>query len=289
MRTVYAAVDDAIGSIVRDAEDAVIVVLSAHGMSSFYGAQFLMRQILAKLGVMTLSPSVPHVEPRWRAAAAALWRRLPAGIRAGLAPIRAAAERHAEPDEVPHLGIDPSRSQCFPLSNGLGSGGIRLNLAGREPAGIVQPGAEADVFVARLTQSLLAIRDLETNAPLVSRVLQPRALYEGPQLDALPDLIVEWNDAIPVGSVHVGGGRGATIIAHSAELGRLEGHNTYGRTGEHRIEGLFVVAGPGVPAVRLTRPVSVLDFAPTFCSLLGVALPNADGAPIAELIPCAHA
>jgi predicted AlkP superfamily phosphohydrolase/phosphomutase len=46
LRTVYAAVDRAIGEIVRDADDALIIVMSAHGMSSFYGAQFMLRDIL---------------------------------------------------------------------------------------------------------------------------------------------------------------------------------------------------------------------------------------------------
>lgn len=285
LRRVYAAVDAAIGSIVRDAGDVLIVVLSAHGMASFYGAQFLMREILLKLGVTAAVPPAPYVEPRWRAAAGAVWRRLPPGVRAGLAPIRRlAAEPAVEPDEVPRLGIDPTRSRCFPLSNGLGSGGIRLNLAGREPAGIVQPGVDAEAFVAQLTADLLDIRHVPTGAPLVSRVLQTRALYEGPQLDALPDLIVEWNDAIPVGSAHIAHGRAANIVMESAKLARVQRQNTYGRTGEHRLEGLFVAVGPHVPAAQLARSVSVLDFAPTFCSALGVPLPIADGTPISELV-----
>jgi predicted AlkP superfamily phosphohydrolase/phosphomutase len=285
LHRVYVAVDAAIGTLVREAGDALVVVLSAHGMSSFYGAQLLMREILLKLGVMTAAPTAPYSEPLWRAAAGAVWRRLPGGIRAALVPIRRlAAERQAEPGELPELGIDPMRSRCFAVSNGLGSGGIRLNLAGREPAGVLQPGTEADSFVAQLTADLLDIRNASTGAPLVSRVLQTRALYEGPYLDSLPDLIVEWNDAVALGSTHVGQGRGAKLVAHSAKLGHLERQNTYSRTGEHRIEGLFVAVGPRVPAARLARAVSVLDFAPTFCHALGVPLPIADGVPIPELL-----
>jgi predicted AlkP superfamily phosphohydrolase/phosphomutase len=60
--------------------------------------------------------------------------------------------------------------------------------------------------------------------------------------------------------------------------------NRYGRTGEHRPGGFFVAAGPGLPAGRLTRVVSVLDFAPTLLALLGVPAPAGDGRAIAELL-----
>jgi predicted AlkP superfamily phosphohydrolase/phosphomutase len=284
LRTVYAAVDRAIGEIVAEAGDALVLVLSAHGMTSFFGAQLLMREILLRLGVMSALPAPVQSEPGWRVAAGAVWRMLPDALRARLAPIRAmATERRLESDEVPRLGIDPARSQCFPLSNGLGSGGIRLNLAGREPGGILQPGDQAKAFVAQLTQDLLDIRDA-AGVRLVSRVLETRALYDGHQLDALPDLVVEWNDEIALGSHHVAQGRGARAVAQSAKLGRLERENTFARTGEHRIEGLFVAAGAGVPNAHLDRPVSVLDFAPTFCELLGVTLPVTDGTPIAALV-----
>lgn len=54
-------------------------------------------------------------------------------------------------------------------------------------------------------------------------------------------------------------------------------------TGEHRREGLFMALGPGIGRGRLDRRVSIMDFAPTFCALLGAELPGADGEPIAEL------
>ena len=288
MRTVYAAVDQAIGDIVRESGDALIVVLSAHGMSSFYGAQFLLREILVRLGVTESAPPQTPTdanESMFASAARALWRRLPAAGRASLAPLRDSLVRpRAASASEPGLGIDPARSLCFPLSNGLGVGGIRLNLAGREPNGTILPGNEAASFIAQLSASLLEIVDERTGGPLVRRVLRTRDLYEGPHLDALPDLLVEWNDELATGSSCVGGGEGARVIAHSAKIGRVERENSYGRTGEHRPEGMFIAVGPQVSTGEITRPVSILDFAPTFCELLGVALPISDGTAIAELV-----
>jgi predicted AlkP superfamily phosphohydrolase/phosphomutase len=286
--TVYAAVDKAIGEIVREAGDALVIVMSAHGMGSFYGAQFAMRDILFKLGVTTALPAAPpQREPLWRVVGGAAWRRLPDRVRAGLAPLRELANgphRHAEPDELPVLGIDPARSRCFPLSNGLGTGGIRLNLVGREPAGIVRPGADAEACVLELTENLLALRDPRNGSRLVREVLRTRAVYDGPQIEALPDLLVEWNEEVPTGSAHVGEGRGSVVVAESPQLGRVERRNTYARTGEHRIEGMFVAVGAGTRVGQADRVISVLDFAPTFCETLGVNLPYAEGHSIQQLV-----
>ena len=81
----------------------------------------------------------------------------------------------------------------------------------------------------------------------------------------------------------LGGGAASVVRAHSPRIGVVEGVNTYGRTGEHRLEGLLIAAGPGIPAGRIDRPVSVLDFAPTIGALLGVELPAGEGQIVPEL------
>ena len=70
----------------------------------------------------------------------------------------------------------------------------------------------------------------------------------------------------------------------SEKTGLITGVNGYCRTGDHRREGLFMATGPGIRPGRLARSVSIMDFAPTFCALLGTALPGADGQPIIELV-----
>jgi hypothetical protein len=74
------------------------------------------------------------------------------------------------------------------------------------------------------------------------------------------------------------------VIARSPRVGTVEGANDYGRSGEHRPGGWFVAAGPALRAGRLDREPSLLDLAPTFAALLGVALPDAQGTPIPEIV-----
>ena len=284
LRRVYVAVDAAIGAIARDVPDATLVVLSGHGMSYWYGAQFLLREILVRLGVTALAPEPPRT-PAQRAVAGAerVWLALPSPLRRALDPLKQLVWRRDDAPGAPSLGVDAARSRCFPVHNGLAVGGIRLNLAGREPHGVVRTGADADALCAQLEADLLALRDERTGRALVRAVRRTRDLWQGERLDALPDLLVEWSDDAPTGSVALAGGRAAEVRASSPKLGALEGANAYGRTGEHRIEGFFVARGPGIAPGRLPRTVSTMDFAPTFCARLGAPMRGVDGRVIPEL------
>ncbi|MFN0179140.1 MAG: alkaline phosphatase family protein [Gemmatimonadales bacterium] len=284
LRQVYQAIDRAIGSLIEASPDARVLVFSGHGMSHWYGAQFLLPAILERLGAtIPLARGAPSPAPI-RAALRTAWRALPELIRRPLEPLRrAVADRPAHP--VPTLWGDPARSRCFPVGNGQAVGGIRLNLTGREPSGVLRPGAEADGFVAELTGQLLAIVDRRDGGPLVSRVVRTSDLFQGDALDHLPDLLVEWSDRLATGSSAVAGGVAATITVWSPATGEITGTNDYGRTGEHRRDGFVIGAGPGIPVGTLGQPASVMDLAPTLASWLGAELPGVDGRPIAELLP----
>lgn len=281
---VYRAIDTAIGDIVREAPNARIIVFSAHGMAHRFGAQFLLRDILLRLGV-----TEPVAEARQsrssvvRSAARWGWDRLPDRLRAPLRALRRRGAPATDRPRVPSLRVDAQRSQCFPINNGLAVGGIRLNLAGREPSGIVQP-AEADEFCDRLAARLLDIVDARTGRPLIARIRRTAELFDGEHLDALPDLLVEWSDAEHLGSTALGPPDAGRLHARSASIGTVEGVNDYARTGEHRPNGWLVAAGPGIRRGPIPHPVSLLDVAPTATAMLGVPFTGASGRPIPSLV-----
>jgi predicted AlkP superfamily phosphohydrolase/phosphomutase len=127
--------------------------------------------------------------------------------------------------------------------------------------------------------------DERSGRPLIRRVLRVSEHYQGPRLADLPDLLVDYDDSIPTGSTEVGEGEGAIVRVQSPKIGVVEGANTYGRTGEHRSQGLLVAAGPTVSPGAFARPISVLDLAPTWTRLLGVELGRVDGRAIEGLDP----
>jgi predicted AlkP superfamily phosphohydrolase/phosphomutase len=281
LRRVYRAIDRAIGDVLAAAGDTRVVIFSAHGMAHWYGAQFLLQEILVRLGAAEPLPvTPPTTAARARSLAASAWRRIPGFVRQRI------PRPHRPPAEpaLPALTVDGRRSRCFPHPNGLAVGGIRLNLVGREPTGVLRPGADAEDFIAWLTRALLDIRDERTGGPLVSRVLRSAELGRGENLDLLPDLLVEWTDAVPTGSRAVGAGAGARVRVSSPLIGVLEGENDFGRTGEHRPGGWFAVAGPGIAPGHLDHQPALIDLAPTLTALLGVPFERCDGRPIEAIV-----
>jgi predicted AlkP superfamily phosphohydrolase/phosphomutase len=294
MRDVYVAIDAAIGEILAEVgPETTVIVLLGHRMAHKFGAQFLLPEILARLGVAVLRVPVVTRLGRLDAALTRIWQTLPGSMQNLLGSPRRLARRWLDARLPPAPALPPSvtaldapASRVFLTDNGFPHSGLRLNLEGREPAGLVRV-QEADAFCAQLTADLLALVHADNGLPMVKSVKRTKDLYRGEHLDRLPDLLVEWDDTVPLGSAGCGNPRGSQVRARSPKIGVVEGTNTYVRTGDHRREGLFIAHGPGLPAGRLDRTVSIMDFAPTFCALLGVELPDVDGRVIRELV--AHA
>ena len=288
---VYVALDAAVGSIIGEVgPDTLVVVLAGHRMSHKYGAQFLLPEILVRLGVArkTRAPKRSVTKATLDSVLTSGWQRVPTFVKSGLQGLRVRTRdwvTEAHRDIAPHLrALDRAKSQCFMMDNGFPVSGLRVNLAGREPQGIIQPGAALDAFCAALTDDLLEIVDQDSGAPLVSGVKRTATIYDGPYLDRLPDLLVEWNEDVRLGSANCGNPHGSLLRIDSPKTGELSAVNEYPRTGDHRPQGLFMARGPNVTSGHLERTVSLMDFAPTFARGLGVTLAEVDGTPIEELL-----
>jgi predicted AlkP superfamily phosphohydrolase/phosphomutase len=149
----------------------------------------------------------------------------------------------------------------------FGHGQVRVNLRGRERAGIVA-AADYDAVLARVAELVGQMRNARTGKPLARRVWRSResALERNPKLPAA-DLVVIW-EGEPCEAVDCG------------EFGRI-GPVPFHHTGSHVPEGFLVVTGPGIAAGA--RPGGrALDVGPTLLRLAGAPIPEGlDGAPIA--------
>jgi hypothetical protein len=198
-----------------------------------------------------------------------VWRRAPARVRR---PLQSLADRvyHAT------RAATPERRRFFAVPTNDNCGGIRLNVAGREPRGIVRRGAELDATCAELTDELLALTEVHSGRPVVREVLRSDQLFRGEHLDDLPDLLVRWHRELPITGVS------------SPRVGRVEHRYLGNRTGDHRADGALFIRGAGLAARALDGPVAVTDIAPTLAALLGVVLPDVDGRPLDAVVPCAR-
>jgi predicted AlkP superfamily phosphohydrolase/phosphomutase len=267
IRDVYVEIDRAIGRLIEHVGPSTdVIVLGSHGMRSHYDATFLLDDMLRRIERPRAAASPASIPARVTTGSFAqrVWRRMPAGMRRALTPLKEAAKTSAGE------GSTASR-RFFTVPNNDAYGAIRVNVAGREPNGRVQP-AEMDAVCAQLERDLLAFVNVATSEPLVRRILRTQDLYRGPAMSHLPDLMVEWNRDAPVSRVF------------SEKTGEIVGEYKKTRTGDHSSQGIFFALGPGVVAGPVSREISIMDFGPTAAARLGVKLGDVDGRSFTDVV-----
>ena len=250
IREIYQHLDRALGKLLQTAgADANIIVFSDLGMASNYTGNFLLDEILQRLERGWLSPG-----GRVRQQS----RRLVHGVL-----------RRGRGDREP---FERRFRSFYPLQNGEQSGAIRLNIRGREPDGMVSPGAEYDALCDYLVTALRGLVDPDSGMPIVDEVLRSGKIYQGPHRERLPDLLVMWNRSRP-------------IHAAASDLIGVIRHPDPGiRTGGHIADGMYVLAGPDIRYQSDALPASIMDIAPTVAQLLHASLPDVDGRPISSSV-----
>jgi predicted AlkP superfamily phosphohydrolase/phosphomutase len=264
LRQVYIACDAAVGRLVAEASEAAVLTFSLHGMGPNTSRVDLLPEMLRR--VLSGSASAPAAKKgllqrartllpnNWRHA---VKRRLPLRLQDRLTAFWRLG------------GTDWSRTRAFCQVADL-QGYIRINLKGREAAGVVEPGVEFDELCSAITAGLLTFRDADTGEPVAREVVRADRLYPpGPRRGELPDLLVGWAPS-PVA------GQRAIM---SPQFGQIDlptpGKNPTGRSGNHRPQGFFIGVGHGFEAGSSLEGGHILDLAPTVYAMLNLPCPRA--------------
>ncbi|MFT7649402.1 MAG: putative AlkP superfamily phosphohydrolase/phosphomutase [Candidatus Poriferisodalaceae bacterium] len=135
-----------------------------------------------------------------------------------------------------HQGAVPS-AEAFSVVPSLGrSTAIRLNVRGREPAGIVST-AGSERLLAWLTKRLEELVD-ENGKRIVSEVFRTRTAHPGPLHDSHSDLVAVWASHEPHTAV-------TSVTRKSFERETSGASQRAGHNGDHRPGG-WLVAGPAL-------------------------------------------
>jgi predicted AlkP superfamily phosphohydrolase/phosphomutase len=274
IRDLYRSVDDAICSLLeRIDEDTVVIVMSDHGFGPLHRVVNLNRW-LAEAGFLRFRPSQSRPRGRWRAQLinklTTAYRHAPAALRRGLRARLGAQRFERLKGDVETALFASAVEWTATRAYALGAGGkIYLNVAGREPEGIVQPGPEYETLRNELADALAAMEDPETGQRIVLRVWRREELYRGPFLDEAPDLAIEWADYR-----YWGRGRYDIWAAPIFERRRTMDFSTLPLTGTHRPDGIFIASGPGVKAGTTIDGARIVDLAPTILRVLDLAIPE---------------
>lgn len=258
IRDCYRAFDESLGEMLDDLPDDVTVMLiGSHGMGPSFSGTGLLDRILQRLDQGVAAKPARTAKGSLRA----LWHRVPKEQRGWLKPLRRPFKGMLRPG----VFLDDHRHRrYFEVYANNATGGIRLNMKGRESDGCVE-AEEAEALILRLTAELRSIVNVDTGEPLVADVIVTRQWYPGPHLSQLPDMLVRWNRSAPIKRVY------------SEAIGELSQQYDDNRTGDHTPDGICVVAGSAVGAAGTAPAIRTVDFAPTIADFFGVELGEHDG------------
>ena len=265
LRETYEHMDRALGSVLQQlASDDDLILLTDRGMYADHRGDHLVDEILVKLGLaaqrgQSTSPASGSWRKRLLAARAArqafrsVAQRLPHKVREALLPVHRAMIGAPAP-------WDWTRTQVFRLPS-VGNSYLRVNLAGREPAGIVAPGDQYNALLAHIETQFRALVDPSTGDSVVEDVYFPTYHFEGPKSNELPDVAIVWNSRRPINAVT------------SDALGTVSGRQAMERSGNHRPEGFALFRGPSFAAHVRTDQGDARQIAPTILNVFGIKAP----------------
>ncbi len=248
MAQVYAALDRAVGRLIEVAgPDCDLVVVTSHGMSDYIGGPQLLPVLMERWGYGNPRPHLSAVRRLLpRSLIDRSFKRWPR-LRAAVSDRGVLAAR---------LGPD-TRAVAVP-NNRVGA--VRLNIAGREPDGLV---TEVEGELVDLERRLMGLRHVETGEPIIERVVRPADVYGPDHHPDLPDLLVEFRRDL-----------GPLTAAICPEIGRVDVASQrayYPRTGDHSDASRLWIDHRGVTELA---PMRTSDVAATLLALLDVPLPD---------------
>jgi predicted AlkP superfamily phosphohydrolase/phosphomutase len=268
VREYYVRMDELIGSLVEKAgEDVNVMVMSDHGMGPIFTRRVHWNNWLLEHGwLSTTVDSNGVLNPDgWlrrlglsRDKVGRILLRLP-----GVAGSRLLKKAVNSSTEMVDLNL--SKVCCVPIYNTVF--GIHIN-------------AESDerkTLRNEIIRALEQVTDPENGQHVVQQVVLGEDYFHGPYAKNIPDIIVIMN---PVYSC------GFRISSYSSiateRLGRSRD------SGDHRMEGILMVSGPGIEArAEVLSDLTIEDIAPTALHLMGLPIPSdMDGRVLTEtLVP----
>lgn len=271
----FQRLDDSIGQLIEQAgDDALVIIMSDHGMGPAHN-MIVLNNWLLHAGLLQLKNSALTLGKRHLFDGGFTLRNVHELVdRLGLA-------KHAEYKALYSVDailkilflsfhdVDWSRSKAYSFGRNVGP--IYVNVKGREPQGIVNPGREYEEVRDEIAALTREWTDPQTGRKLIGRVLYREEVYSGPHLDQAPDLILLPSDE-------------KDKFFGLADFGSNQMvQKMYRYSGMHRDHGLLMMVGPQIKSGARLNNVSIIDLAPTILYAMGMPIPqDMDGRPLVE-------
>jgi predicted AlkP superfamily phosphohydrolase/phosphomutase len=238
IRDVYRLLDEGLGRLLgRVRDDDLVLFISDHGFQSCTRAVHMDR-LLEHLGFL-----------RFAAASRAVFGPLQWG------KMRAVARKaydllglHGRVSLPQSVNWHKTLAYTSVRSTGEG---VSINLAGREPDGVVEP-ADFEPAREKVMDALASFVDPQTGKTPVARVLRREEVFGGRYAETAPDVVLE------------------PAPGYSLSHARAYVEDADWLSGDHRMDGVIAAAGPRVRGDAFAEPAFLVDVAPTILAGLGV-------------------
>ncbi|HHT9125024.1 MAG TPA: alkaline phosphatase family protein [Candidatus Brocadiia bacterium] len=162
-----------------------------------------------------------------------------------------------------------TRVYCF----GRESTNLFINLKGRFPMGIVNPGQEYENLRNKVIDKLMELRDPESGEVVVDKVFKGEEVYLGDCLDSAPDLLVTWKNS-EYTSWPGYSDRNHSIFESSLDHSDFNEWSSLKKGGNHRPNGIFMINGHEINTNLELFGAEIIDLAPTILFTMGVPIPS---------------
>lgn len=197
---------------------------------------------------------------------------LPSGVTKGVKSLLSKKAIQKKTIRLDHLDI----RNCKVFTVG-GYGHLIVNLKGRQPEGIVEPGQEYEELCRQLIASLKALRNPTTDEPVIDDARMRDEVYSEYQ-ENTPDIIITWAR----GYYHIGE-RELQFLGLKVDDEQLFTPHRW--SGNHRPNGIFVLSGHNMKKAGSFKDSRIIDLAPTLLALLAMPIPkDMDGVPLTAMI-----
>jgi predicted AlkP superfamily phosphohydrolase/phosphomutase len=141
---------------------------------------------------------------------------------------------------------------------------IFINLQGKYPNGRVKHGEEYEKLRDEIISKLKGFKDPHTGEEIVDEIYKTEEIYPGEVNGTPPDLICALKDG------YHGGGRAEQLYLGLDENKLFCSHRW---SGQHRMNGIFIAAGPSIRANTTISNAHIVDIAPTILYQMGLPIP----------------
>jgi predicted AlkP superfamily phosphohydrolase/phosphomutase len=265
LKNFYRKVDSYVGQVLEFADkDTTVMMMSDHGMGPLYGA-FNVNVWLKKKGYLVLKK---NAQSRVRSTLFNLGMN-PRNIYKGLTKVglgwlawklpKNLRNKALKSTTLSFQDVDWSKTTAYSIGH---FGNIVINLKGRQPQGIVEPGEECETLKKKIAADLETV-ELPTGKTAKMSITYNEDIYSGPYVANGPDITFNVNNYTYDTSYHFEFGSNKIFSEHLVS-----------QSATHRREGIFLISGPQIKKGEDLGTQDITDVAPTALHVAGCPVPE---------------